>query len=91
VPRGQRDGSLLPYSLISRQDTLLFLSSSSSIVFMRLSGPRSRPLLLRKSCSAGNRTSGSVARNCDADNFIVAFRLLSLGSDGRILECETCF
>jgi hypothetical protein len=50
-------------------------------------------LLLRKSDSVGNRTqtSGTVARNSDADNFIVAFRLLSLGSDGQVLECEKCF
>jgi hypothetical protein len=34
----------------------LDLSTSSSILLMRLSGPRSRPLLLRKSGSAGNRT-----------------------------------
>jgi hypothetical protein len=44
---------------------ILFLPSSSSIVRTRLSGPRSRPKLLRKSGSAGNRISGSVARNSD--------------------------
>jgi hypothetical protein len=43
VPRGQRDGSLRPYSRISKPELLLFLSSSSSIVLTRLSGPRSRP------------------------------------------------
>jgi hypothetical protein len=32
VPRGQRDGSLRPYSRFSRQEPLLFLPSSSSIV-----------------------------------------------------------
>jgi hypothetical protein len=37
--RGQRDGSLLPYSLFSRPQPLLFLPSSSSIVLSRLSGP----------------------------------------------------
>jgi hypothetical protein len=42
-PRGQRDGFLRPYSRFSRQEPLLFLSSSSSIEFTRLSGPRSRP------------------------------------------------
>jgi hypothetical protein len=42
VPRGQRDGSLLPYSRFSRQEPLLFLSSSSSVVLTRLCGPRSR-------------------------------------------------
>jgi hypothetical protein len=43
VPRGQRDGSLRPYSRISRLEPLLFLPSSSSIVLTRLSGSRSRP------------------------------------------------
>jgi hypothetical protein len=54
VPRGQRDGSLRPYSRISRPQPPLFLSSSSSTV-------------LRKSGSAGNRTrtSRSVTRNFD--------------------------
>jgi hypothetical protein len=41
VPRGQRDGYLREYSRFSRQESLLFLSSSSSIVLTRLSGPRS--------------------------------------------------
>jgi hypothetical protein len=42
VPRGQRDGSLRTCSRLSRLEPLLFLSSSSSIVLTRLSGPRSR-------------------------------------------------
>jgi hypothetical protein len=56
-----------------------FLSSSSSVVLTRLSGPRSRPtnvfiffflisfFFFRKSGSAGNRTraSGSVSKNSD--------------------------
>jgi hypothetical protein len=48
-------------------EPLLYLSSSSSIVPKRLSGPIPDPLLLRKSGSAGNRTrtSGSVASNSD--------------------------
>jgi hypothetical protein len=67
VLRGQRDGSLLPYSRLSRPEPLIFLQSSSSIVLTRLSGPRSELLFLRKSGSAGNRTrtSGSVAMNSD--------------------------
>jgi hypothetical protein len=62
VQRGQRDGSLRPYSRLSRPEPLLFLSSSFSIVFTRLSGPRSR-----MSGSAGNRTRafGFVTRNSD--------------------------
>jgi hypothetical protein len=43
VPRGHRNGSLRPYSRLSRPESLLLLSSSSSIVLARLSGPRSRP------------------------------------------------
>jgi hypothetical protein len=39
VPRGQRDGSLHPYSRISRPEPLLLLSSSSSIVLTRLWNP----------------------------------------------------
>jgi hypothetical protein len=67
VSRGQRDGSLRPYSRFYRPEPLLFLSGSSSVVLTKLSGPHSRPLLPRKSCSARNRSkaSGSVARNSD--------------------------
>jgi hypothetical protein len=53
VPRGQCDGSLWPYSRFYRQEPLLFLSSSSSIVLTRLSGPRSRPTTFFTG-SAGN-------------------------------------
>jgi hypothetical protein len=58
---------LRPYSRFSRPEPLLCLSSSSSVVLTRLSGPVPNPLLLRKSGSAGNRTrtSGSVAKNPD--------------------------
>jgi hypothetical protein len=48
VPRGQRDGSLRPYSLLSRPEPLLFLSGSSSVVLTRLSGPRSKPNTYQK-------------------------------------------
>jgi hypothetical protein len=40
VPRGQRDGSLQPYSRFSRQEPLLFYQVA--VVLTRLSGPRSR-------------------------------------------------
>jgi hypothetical protein len=43
VPRGQRDGSLRPYSRLSRPEPLLLLPSSSSIVLTRLSGLCSWP------------------------------------------------
>jgi hypothetical protein len=48
VPRGQCDGSLRPYSRISRPELLHFLSSSSSSVLTRLSGPHSRPTTSQK-------------------------------------------
>jgi hypothetical protein len=48
VLRGQRDGSIRPYSRLSRPEPLLFLPSSSSIVLTRLSGPRSRPTTSQK-------------------------------------------
>jgi hypothetical protein len=38
VLRGQHDGSLRPYSRLSRPEPLLFLSSSASVVLTRLSG-----------------------------------------------------
>jgi hypothetical protein len=40
----------IPYGriLLSRPEPLLFLSSSSSVVLMRLSGPRSRPTTSQK-------------------------------------------
>jgi hypothetical protein len=61
VPRGQRDGSLRPYSRFSRLEPLAFLSSDDSVDAV------TDPLLLRRSGSTGNRTriSGSVARNSD--------------------------
>jgi hypothetical protein len=51
---------------LDRTGTATFLSSSSSVVLTRLSGPRFRPTILF-SGSAGNRTraSGSVAKNSD--------------------------
>jgi hypothetical protein len=56
VSHGQHTGSPWPYSRFSRPEPLLFLPSNSSVLLTRLSGPCSRPLLLRKSGSAGNRT-----------------------------------
>jgi hypothetical protein len=40
VLRGQRDGSLLPYSRLSRPEPLLFLPSSSSVVLTKMSAVR---------------------------------------------------
>jgi hypothetical protein len=42
------NGSLRPYSRISKPEPLLFLPSSSSLVLMRLSGTRSRPTTFQK-------------------------------------------
>jgi hypothetical protein len=46
--RGQCDGSLRPYSRLSRPQPLHFLPSSSSIVLTRLSGSRFRPITSQK-------------------------------------------
>jgi hypothetical protein len=48
VPRGRRDGSVRPYSRFYRSEQLLFLPSSSSVAFTRLSGPRSRSITSQK-------------------------------------------
>jgi hypothetical protein len=65
VPRGQCDGTLWPYS--SKPGPLIFLSSSSSILLMRQSGPRSRPTTSQKTWKSRYRTRASwyVARNSD--------------------------
>jgi hypothetical protein len=39
VPRGQREGSLRPYSRLYKPKPLTFLSSSFSIVLTRMIGP----------------------------------------------------
>jgi hypothetical protein len=47
---------------------LLFYLSSSSVILMRLSGPRSRPTISQNNpvgLGIEPGTSGSVARNCD--------------------------
>jgi hypothetical protein len=48
VSHCQHNGSLRPYSRISRQEPLLFLTSNSSVVLTRLSAPRSRSTISRK-------------------------------------------
>jgi hypothetical protein len=45
VPRGQRDGSLLPYSRLSRQEPLLFYQVAPQFVLTRLSDPVPDPQL----------------------------------------------
>jgi hypothetical protein len=45
---GQHKASSRSYSRFSRPEPLLFLPSSSSIVLMRLSGPRSIPTTSQK-------------------------------------------
>jgi hypothetical protein len=56
VSRFQRNGSLWPYSRISRPKPLLFLPSSSSVDLRGWVDPVPDLLLLRKSASAGNQS-----------------------------------
>ena len=56
VSRGQHNGFTRPLISVFWIGAATFYSSNSSIDLTRLSGPRSRLLLLRKSGSAGNRT-----------------------------------
>jgi hypothetical protein len=48
VPRRQRDGSLRPYSRLSRPEPLMFLQSCSSVVLTSLSEPCSRATTSQK-------------------------------------------
>jgi hypothetical protein len=65
VPRGQRDGSLRPYSQFSRQEPLPFYQVAPQLYSRSWVGPVPDPLLFFG--SAGNRTraSGSEAKNSD--------------------------
>jgi hypothetical protein len=64
--RGQRDGSLQPYSRFSRQEPLLFYQVAPQLYSQGWVDPVPDPVLFFSS-SAGNRTrdSGSVAKNSD--------------------------
>jgi hypothetical protein len=66
VPRGQRDGSLWPYSRFSRQEPLRFHQVAPQLYSLGWVDPVPDTLLFF-SGSAGNRTwaSGSVAKNSD--------------------------
>jgi hypothetical protein len=50
VSSSQRDGPLRPYSRHFRPEPLFSLSSNSSIVLTRLSGPSSRPTTSEEIC-----------------------------------------
>jgi hypothetical protein len=85
VPHGQRDGSLRPYSRVSRQEPLLFYQVAPQLYSRGWVDPVPDLLLLFFflffSGSAGNRTrtSGSVAKN--SDHYIteaVTMKLVSL-------------
>jgi hypothetical protein len=67
VPRDQCEGTLWPYSRLSRPKLLLFFQVAPQLYLQGWVHPVPDPLLLRKSGSAGNWTwaSGSVARNSD--------------------------
>jgi hypothetical protein len=45
MPRGQRDGSLRPYSRFSRQETLLFYQVAPQLYLRGLVDPVSDPVL----------------------------------------------
>jgi hypothetical protein len=60
VSRGQRDESLRPFFWLSRSEPLLFLPSSSSIVLMRLSEPRSKPTTPKKIWQRRESNPGSL-------------------------------
>jgi hypothetical protein len=67
VPRGERNGSLRPYSRFSRSEPLIFLPSNSSIILTRLNGPRCRPTTCQKIWQRreSNPNLWSLARNSD--------------------------
>jgi hypothetical protein len=69
LPRGQRDGSLWPYSRFSSPEPLLFLPIPQ-LYSLGSADPVPDPVLLRKSGSVGNGTqsSGSVAKNYTAQS-----------------------
>jgi hypothetical protein len=60
VSRGQRNGSLWPYSWLPRPEQLLCLPSSCSIVLTGLSGPHSRPTTPIKKNNAHHSKHGTA-------------------------------
>jgi hypothetical protein len=56
LSRSQRDGSLQPYSRLSRSEPLLFPSKALLNCTHEAEWPFCRPILLKKSGTAGNRT-----------------------------------
>jgi hypothetical protein len=96
VSRGQRDRSLRLYSRILRPEQLLFLSVAPQLYSWGWVDPITERHLLRKSCSAGNRTrtSGSLSRNSDYRinvwaEYMKARSITSLKHMGslRLLKC----
>jgi hypothetical protein len=66
VPRGQRDGSLRPYSRLSRQEPLLYLPSSSSNCTLEAEWTPFQTHYFSENVVLPGiepRTSGSLARN----------------------------
>jgi hypothetical protein len=67
VPHGKRDGSLRPYSRLSKPEPLLFLPSSSSIVLTKLNGPRSRSITSQKYANRqAFKISSTYPKRCNA-------------------------
>jgi hypothetical protein len=65
MSRGQRNGSLWPYSRLSRPEPLLFLPKTLEFYSQGWVDPVPDAILLRKTCTSGNWTRTSVARNYD--------------------------
>jgi hypothetical protein len=82
VSRGERDGSLRPYSRFSGPEPQFLLSSSSSVVLTRLSGPHSRPITSQKM---------SYHRESNPDLWICSQELWPLDHRGVPHEVIECF
>jgi hypothetical protein len=72
VPRGQRDGSLRPYSVFSRHEPLLFNQIAPQLFSRGWVDPVPDPLHFSGSAGNRNRAFGSVAKNSDTCNKAVS-------------------
>jgi hypothetical protein len=84
VSRGQRDGSLRPYSRLSRPEPLLFLPSSSPIVLTRLSGPRKLITDINKICSHSIRLFSQRVRTFSEPSYSKMWSWITWGLEPRI-------
>jgi hypothetical protein len=95
VPRGQHEGSLRPYSRISRPEPLLFFQVAPQLYSWGWVDPIRDPLLHRNFDSAWNRirTSGCVARNSDHQTTEAVFLTIHANNNSNkgpreVLKCE---